>query len=210
MKANTPRNQFKYVRRGTPVPAWLQGHWKKIPGAPRADTIEGRALLLMRMHRDEARWLKSRPKLLQALAWDLMEASLSECRTPPEPVKWLVQLALGLPKQLTAGDWTPSELDNRGFRKGGTDREALSVARLVEWLYEKEYGKQIGPGPLAKELKLLGFDVPKPTIRKWRQNKVPTPGPGWFPGDDDGEISREIVSRWRAVERKRPGTKAGP
>ena len=109
MSANTQRKQFKYVKRGTPVPAWLQAHWKRIPGAPQADTIEGRALLLRGMHRGKkARWLKSRPKLLQALAWDLMEASLSE-GMPPEPVKWLMQLALGLPEQLTAGDWTPSD-----------------------------------------------------------------------------------------------------
>ena len=209
MSANTKRKQFKYVKRGTPVPAWLQAHWKRIPGAPQADTIEGRALLLRGMHRGKkARWLKSRPKLLQALAWDLMVASLSE-GMPPEPVKWLMQLALGLPEQFTAGDWTPSELDNRGFRKGGTDRAALYAARLVERLYEKEYGKQIGPGPLAKELKLVGYAVPKPTIRKWRQKNVPTPGSAWFAGDDEGEISREIVSRWRAADKKRLGIKTG-
>ena len=57
-------------------------------------------------------------------------SSLSDGRTPPEPVKWLMQLALGLPEQLTAGAWTPSELDNRGLRKAGTDRGALSAARL--------------------------------------------------------------------------------
>jgi hypothetical protein len=75
MKADTQPKQFKYVKRGTPVPTWLQEHWKRIPGAPQADTIEGRALLLIRMYRDKkARWLKSRPKLLQALVWDLMEA----------------------------------------------------------------------------------------------------------------------------------------
>src|SRR5215813_10629007 len=85
MKANTRRKQFKYIKRGTPVPAWLREHWKRIRPAPQADTIEDRALLLMRMHRDKQRWLKSRPKLLQALAWDLMVASLSEGRTWPEP-----------------------------------------------------------------------------------------------------------------------------
>ena len=194
------------------MPAWLRQHWRKrIPDAPQADTIEDRAILLVRMHRDKkAPWLKSRPKLLQALVWDLMEACFSEGRTPPEPVKWLIQLALGLPEQITAGAWTPNELDNRGFRKSGTDRRALSVARLVEWLHEKEYCKRIGPGPLAKELKLLGFNVPKQTIRKWRQQKIPTPGPAWFPGDNEDEISRDIVSRWRAADRKRSGTKAGP
>jgi hypothetical protein len=161
------------------------------------NTIEGRALRLMALHRKGAKWLKKRPKLLQALAWDLMEASLFEGRPPPEPVKWLMQLALGLPERLTALDWTPSDSDNRGFRKGGTDRRALCVVRLIEWLYETEYGKQIGSGLLAKELKLLGYDVPKQTIRKWRQNKVPTSGGAWFPGDDEVEFSTEIVNRWR-------------
>jgi hypothetical protein len=181
MKASTQRKPFKYVKRGTPVPAWLKEHWKRIRQAPQADTIEDRALLLMRMHHNKQRWLKSRPKLLQALAWDLMVASLSEGRTWSEPLEWLMQLALGLPEQLTAGDWTPNELDNRGLRQSGTDRAALYAARLVEWVYEKEYGKQIGPGPLAKELKLLGFDVPKPTIRKWRQKKYPRQAPVGFP-----------------------------
>jgi hypothetical protein len=161
----------------------------------------------MQIHKDKDKWLEKRPKLLQALAWDLMCATFPEARRwPPDAIRWLMVLALGLPPEHEAGDWAPNELD----RRGGSDRETLLLARLVEWLYKREYGKQIKTGRLVKELEELGRKVPKPTIRKWRKQRVRMPSWNWFTGDDPGELAREIVGRWRAGNKNRPGDKAGP
>src|SRR5262249_33634929 len=177
------------------------------PGMPQAASIEARARQLIRMHERRDKALKSRPKLLQALAWDLMEACCEKRdRNADDPVGQLMQLALGLPALHGAGRWTPDELDNRG----GRNLRALVAARDIEYLYEKEYGKKIATGALVKELSEQGFEVPKSTVRTWRKRGPPTPQYEWLV-DDPWETIPEILNRWRARDRavKQKRTPAG-
>jgi hypothetical protein len=118
--------------RGRPVPSWLRAEWKRIPEAPQQETIEARALFLMQAYRDREVWLKKKPNLLQALAFDLMSAAYENPtrRRWPDEIGWLMSLALGLPAEHEAGNWV-DQLETRGSR----DYEALYVARHINWSY---------------------------------------------------------------------------
>jgi hypothetical protein len=147
----------------TKPPRWLHHNWKYIaPEELQSGSIEQRAERLVAMHRDDQ--LPQTPKLLQALALDLLMASLPD--DPPEALERLAILALGLPRDHELGEWSHEELD----RRGNPDFEARAAAHEIEREYLEQGRDPLGPRALARELKAQGHNTTPWTIREWRKS----------------------------------------
>lgn len=167
--------------RNTPTPEWLQQEWKHITQAPQSGTLEARALYLLRINapfEKDPEWgaekRRTTPRVLKALAMDLMVAALEAAAVKPrpgpssDPVVWLMQTTLGLPSEYSPGNWSRKTLETRGRPEQAADMQG---AQDLADKFRDEHGESISQRGLRKLMEAKGRKTSTSTIAKWIAKK---------------------------------------